>query len=186
MTLANKVTITRILLIPVYVACAVAYARSLQHGLANEWWRWTAVAVFTVAASTDGLDGYLARKLKQDSRLGRLLDPLADKGLLLTGIFTLTWVPWQWSFPIWFPLLVCLRDVLCIAAAFLIDHVAGHVEVRPHWTGKWATVFQMCAMGWVMLNIPFLNPIIPTYIAGIFTFVSGMVYLREGIRQLRV
>lgn len=185
MTRANQVTIARILLIPVYIGCAAYYARSVLAGEAVEAYRWAAIVVFTVAAASDGLDGYLARHYNQHSRLGRLLDPLADKGLLLSGIITLSVTPWPWQFPLWFPLLVVSRDVLCIAAAFLIHHVTGRVDVCPHWTGKLATFFQMCAIGWVMLGLNMPHPMVPTVLAGIFTFASGMVYLKEGIRQLR-
>ena len=185
MTLANQVTIARILLIPVYIGCAVYYAQSIIEGKAIEAYRWAAIIIFTVAAASDGVDGYIARHYNQRSRLGRLLDPLADKGLLLSGIITLSVTPWPWHFPLWFPVLVVFRDLLLIAGAFLIHHVSGHVEVQPHWTGKVATFFQMCAIGWVMLKLTWPHPIVPTALAGLFTFLSGMIYLKEAIRQLR-
>lgn len=185
MTIANQITIARILLIPVFVGCAVYYAQSIHEGSPVEAWRWAAVVVFAVAAGSDGIDGFIARRFNQRSRLGTLLDPIADKGLILAGILTLSFTPWEWHFPLWFPILVLARDTLCVAAAFLIDHVAGHVEVRPHWTGKVATFFQFCAIGWVMLGVTIPHPIVPTGLAGLFTFLSGMVYLREGMRQLR-
>jgi CDP-diacylglycerol--glycerol-3-phosphate 3-phosphatidyltransferase/cardiolipin synthase len=184
MTLANQITIVRILLIPVFVGCAVYYAQSIRDGMAEPAWRWAAVILFTVAAGSDGIDGYIARRFNQRSRLGTLLDPIADKGLILASILTLSFTPWEWHFPLWFPILVVGRDLLLVAGAFLINHVAGDVVVRPHWTGKVATFFQFCAIGWVMLALQVPHPIVPTALAGIFTLISGLIYLREFLRQL--
>ncbi len=185
MTLANKVTIARILLIPVFVGFAVYYADSIRRGSPVEAYRWAAIVVFATAAGSDGIDGYIARRYNQRSRLGRLLDPLADKGLMLSGIITLSLTPWPWYFPLWFPILVVTRDLMLIAGAFLINHVSGHVEVQPHWTGKVATVFQMCAIGWILLKLTWPHPMVPTVLAGFFTLWSGLLYLKECLRQLR-
>lgn len=185
MTLANKITIGRILLIPVFVGCAVYYAQSVKSGTPVEVWRWAAIASFVVAAASDGVDGFIARRFHQRSRLGRLLDPLADKGLLLSAIITLSLTPWPWKFPLWFPLLVIARDGICIAATFVINFVTGHVEIQPHWTGKVATFLQMVAIGWVLVEWRRPDPLVPTILAGVFTFISGTIYFRDGLRQLR-
>ncbi|MGZ5504460.1 MAG: CDP-alcohol phosphatidyltransferase family protein, partial [Chthoniobacterales bacterium] len=83
MTTANKITIVRILLIPAFVTMAIYYGQSVQAGEPAEWMRFTAIAIFLIAAVSDGLDGYVARRYNQRSRLGVILDPIADKGLLL-------------------------------------------------------------------------------------------------------
>ena len=110
---------------------------------------------------------------------------LADKGLLLSAIITLSLTPWPWKFPLWFPLLVIARDGICIAATFVINFVTGHVEIRPHWTGKVATFLQMVAIGWVLVEWRRPDPLVPTILAGVFTFISGTIYFRDGLRQLR-
>ncbi|MGZ5005180.1 MAG: CDP-alcohol phosphatidyltransferase family protein, partial [Chthoniobacterales bacterium] len=148
MTTANKITIVRILLIPAFVTMAIYYGQSVQAGEPAEWMRFTAIAIFLIAAVSDGLDGYVARRYNQRSRLGVILDPIADKGLLLSGIITLsisTWEidPHQGRFPAWFPVLVITRDAVIIVGSVVLHLLNGKVRVRPSWTGKVATVLQM-------------------------------------------
>jgi cardiolipin synthase (CMP-forming) len=158
MTTANKITVVRILLIPVFVTVAIYYGESIQRGEPLEWLRFTAIVVFLLAAVSDGLDGYVARRYNQRSSLGVILDPIADKGLLLSGIITLSISNWSETdpsygrFPAWFPVLVITRDVVILVGAAVLHVLVGHVRVRPHWTGKIATVLQMAAIGWVMLQ----------------------------------
>ena len=86
MTTANKITIGRILLIPVFVLLAIYYGESVRSGQPDDRLRWAAVIVFVVAAGSDALDGYIARRFQQRSRLGVILDPLADKALLVAAL----------------------------------------------------------------------------------------------------
>ncbi|HEY5811671.1 MAG TPA: CDP-diacylglycerol--glycerol-3-phosphate 3-phosphatidyltransferase [Terrimicrobiaceae bacterium] len=183
MTLANKITIARILLIPLFVLCAVYYGRSVEQGPPQEWQRWAAVIVFLVASVTDGLDGWVARRFRQRSRLGAVLDPIADKGLLLAAIITLSLSKWTYAFPLWFPVLVIARDAVIVTGCILLKHLNGELEVRPSVWGKSATALQMVAIAWVMLQLPF--HLYSVYAAGLFTLVSGIGYFFEGITQLR-
>src|SRR5205085_1801154 len=159
MTTANKITVIRILMIPVFVTLAIYYGESIQEGNPQDWMRFTAIAVFLAAAISDGLDGYVARRYNQRSSLGVILDPIADKGLLLSGIITLSISSWSESdpnygkFPAWFPVLVITRDVVILVGAAVLHVLVGHVRVKPHWTGKIATVLQMVAIGCVMLQL---------------------------------
>src|SRR6185436_5579438 len=95
MTTANKITVVRILMIPAFVTMAIYYGESIQRGEPLEWQRFTAIAIFLIAAVSDGLDGYIARRYKQRSELGAILDPIADKGLLLSAIITLSISNWS-------------------------------------------------------------------------------------------
>lgn len=183
MTLANKITIARILLIPFFVLFAVYYGRSVEEGTPQEWQRLTAVILFIVAAATDGVDGWVARRFNQRSALGAILDPIADKGLLLTAIITLSLSRWTYGFPLWFPVLVIARDAVIVTGCMLMKHLNGSVEPLPSWTGKAATAFQMIAVSWVLLQFDYHLPVI--WVAGFFTLVSGVGYLLDGIRQLR-
>ena len=90
MTTANKITIGRIMMIPFFVLMALYYGRSVSRGQPEEWMRASAIAIFVIAAASDGIDGYIARRYNQMSRLGTVLDPIADKGLLLAGVITLS------------------------------------------------------------------------------------------------
>jgi len=192
MTTANKITVARILMIPAFVTMAIYYGQSIQRGEALEWQRFTAIAIFLIAAVSDGLDGYIARRYKQRSALGAILDPIADKGLLLSGIITLSISNWSevdpeyGRFPAWFPVLVITRDAVILVGALILHLLIGDkMRVKPVWTGKVATVCQMCAIGWVMLQLRFLPLLFVVAVAGIFTLVSGIVYVMDGVRQLQ-
>ncbi|HUE49478.1 MAG TPA: CDP-diacylglycerol--glycerol-3-phosphate 3-phosphatidyltransferase [Candidatus Dormibacteraeota bacterium] len=191
MTTANKITVVRILMIPVFVTMAIYYGQSIQRGAPLEWQRFTAIVIFLVAAASDGLDGYIARRYKQRSTLGAILDPIADKGLLLSAIITLSISNWSdidpeyGRFPAWFPVLVITRDAVILVGAGVLHLLNGKVQVRPSWTGKVATVLQMAAIAWVMLQLHFLPLLYVVIIAGVFTFISGIIYVMDGVRQLQ-
>lgn len=195
MTTANKITISRIMMIPLFVLMALYYGRSVAHGRPQEWMRIAAIAIFTVAAASDGIDGYIARRWNQMSKLGTILDPIADKGLLLAGIITLSVSNWQYEFPLWFPVLVIARDIVIVSGVVVLNFINGEMRVRPSWMGKTATVAQMFAIGSAMLftgqewktriagrEVPYLD--MPVFVAGFFTLLSGLFYIRGGIRQL--
>ena len=184
MTTANKITIVRILLIPVFVMLAVYYGDGLQRAEPNEALRLAAILVFLTAAVSDGLDGYVARRYNQRSKLGTILDPIADKGLLLAGVLTLTFSDWGYHFPLWFPVLVIARDVITVAGSLGLHYLNGEVHVQPRWTGKIATFFQMVAIVWVMLQLRFVRPLVPVTLAGLFTLLSWISYMADGIHQL--
>jgi len=191
MTTANKITVIRILMIPAFVTMAIYYGQSIQRGDPLEWQRFTAIAIFLLASVSDGLDGYVARRYNQRSTLGVILDPIADKGLLLSGIITLSISNWSETdpeygrFPAWFPVLVITRDAVILVGSAVLHLLNGRVQVKPSWTGKVATVLQMVAIGWVMLQLHFLPLIYVVGAAGLFTLVSGIIYVRNGVQQLQ-
>src|SRR2546429_1212215 len=183
MTTANKITLVRILMIPAFVTMAIYYGQSIQRGVPLEWQRFSAIAIFLIAAISDGLDGYVARRYNQKSSLGVILDPIADKGLLLSGIITLSISNWSdvdpdyGRFPAWFPVLVISRDAILFVGAAVLYLLIGKVHVKPNWTGKVATVLQMIAIGWVMLQIRLLPLLYVVLAAGVFTAVFRIIYV---------
>lgn len=194
MTTANKITITRILAIPIFVAMAIYYGRGVQQGHPQEWQRLAAILVFMLAAISDGLDGYIARHYNQRTRLGLILDPIADKGLLLAGIITLTFSNWHYEFPLWFPILVISRDIVVVLGSLLLQFLNGKVQVKPSRTGKVATALQMVSIAAAMLqndrpettgkfDFTWMDGLVS--IAGLFTFISAIGYVLDGIRQLQ-
>jgi cardiolipin synthase len=190
MTTANKITIVRIALIPVFVMMAIYYGESVQSGAPMEWQRLAAIAIFLLAAASDGLDGFVARRFNQRSTLGVILDPIADKGLLLSGVITLSITNWSTDphygkFPLWFPVLVITRDIVIVVGSVVLHLLNGKVVVRPSWTGKVATVLQMSAIAWVMLQLRILPLIYIVVGAGVFTLISGIIYVMDGVRQLQ-
>jgi CDP-diacylglycerol--glycerol-3-phosphate 3-phosphatidyltransferase len=182
MTFATSLTVLRILLIPVFVLFAVYYGAGVERGAPQEWQRWCAIGVFILASVTDAFDGYVARHFNQTSKVGALLDPIADKGLLLTAIITLSVSRWHYALPLWFPVLVIARDAVILLGCVLVRLAHDHLEVRPSWTGKIATALQMIAIAWAMLQIP--NLAVPVWAAGAFTLISGMEYVFRGVSQL--
>jgi len=190
MTTANKITLVRILMIPAFVLMALYYGESIKRGQPQEWQRYTAIMIFLVAAVSDGLDGYIARRYNQKSALGVILDPIADKGLLLSGIITLSISNWSdidpqyGQFPTWFPVLVISRDAVILIGSAVLHVLNGKVRVRPAWTGKVATFLQMAAIAWVMLQLRFIPLTYVVAAAGLFTFISGVIYVMDGFRQL--
>jgi CDP-diacylglycerol--glycerol-3-phosphate 3-phosphatidyltransferase len=188
MTLANKITIIRILLIPVFVWLVLDYVgdyrqvreAAIQHTLA--------CVIFALAAVSDAVDGYIARRYNQKSELGTFLDPLADKALLISALILLsrdTGGAFH-QLPRWFPVLVISRDVLLLGGALLIHLLAGKVAPRPRIVGKLATFFQMMTLGWTLLRLPLGGFHFWLYAAGAFTFVSGVWYVLDGVKQLNV
>jgi CDP-diacylglycerol--glycerol-3-phosphate 3-phosphatidyltransferase/cardiolipin synthase len=184
-TLANKITLVRILLIPVFVGLALYYAHSVTEGAPDERLRWAAVTVFAVAALSDALDGWVARRYQQRSKLGVILDPLADKLLMLSAVCVLSFSAWPDGLPLYFVILSISREVLTIAGAFVIKFVAGKVEIAPHWTGKASTFTQIVAISAAMLSLGRLVGDAAA-LASVFVVGSGAVYLIDAIRQITV
>ena len=188
MTFATKITITRILMVPVFAVLALAYGYSVKAGHADETLRWWALGVFITAAASDGIDGWVARHFNRMSKLGAFLDPIADKALLLTGVITLSLVDWGadgWRLPAWFAVIVVLRDCIIIGGIRILWNHHCEVKFAPHWSGKVCTVTQMFALGWVMLKVVPFPPAWPCLVAAFFTIWSTVAYIRQGIQILR-
>jgi cardiolipin synthase len=172
MGLANWLTVLRILLIPVFISLLV-YRRP-----------GAALLVFTLAAVTDLLDGWVARSRGSQSRLGAFLDPMADKLLLTASFVTLTYSK---VIPFWITAVVLSRDVILVVGALLIHMVGGRIHPRPTWAGKAATFFQILTVLAGLLTRYYRLPVAPTlfmWLAAIFTVVSGLQYLAQGMRYL--
>lgn len=187
MNLANAITLARILLIPVFIGLALYYGKSVELGNPVEAYRWAAVGVFLVASVSDWLDGWVARRYHMQSRLGSMLDPIADKGLVLSALITLSVTAWSKDhrFPLWFPVLVISKDVLSFGGAWLIHYSVGRVIIRPHWTGKVSTVALIVAIGWVMLRLTWLPSIVSVIVASVFVVASGIAYIVDCVVQIR-
>lgn len=202
MTTANKITILRILLIPFFVTETIYYVRT-----GNDVHRITGMLLFVVTAASDGVDGYIARRYNQISELGRILDPLADKLLLVSGIVLLSFnnAPYFGQIPLWLTATIIGRDLLLAIGVVVIRSVAGKITVRPRVTGKIATVFQMLVIIWILLRWDVLpyhaqqyaslparwDRLFHLYLfqvwtigAAVFTGVSGLLYVFDGMKQL--
>src|SRR5437016_12226076 len=145
-TLPNLLTIVRMALIPVFVSL-LFYQKCLL-----------SLGVFVFAGITDGLDGLLARRFHQQSPLGRILDPIADKMMLVTSFVVLsmrgvypTPLPKHLPIPFWVTITVISRDVFIMISAAAINMVSGFRAFRPSFLGKLSTVVQIVAIAVVIL-----------------------------------
>jgi|ERR1051325_2264616 CDP-diacylglycerol--glycerol-3-phosphate 3-phosphatidyltransferase len=184
MTTANKITILRILLIPFFVVEVLYYFKT-----GNEAHRLAALLSFAVAAICDGVDGYIARRYNQRSELGAILDPLADKLLLVSGIVVLSfehplYQQYLVTLPMWLAGTIIGRDVLILAGMFVIQMTVGKVKVRPRIIGKVATVLQMTVVLWALLKWDSKWLRVWIFGAAICTGISGFLYVWDGSRQL--
>jgi cardiolipin synthase (CMP-forming) len=181
MTTANKITIFRILLIPFFVVQVLYYT---QNG--HELHRLLSIVSFAAASILDGVDGYIARRYNQRSELGAILDPLADKLLLVSGVILLSFDhrPFLGSVPLWLTGTIIGRDILLLTGLIVIQITVGKVAVRPRILGKVATVLQMVVVVWILLKWDQSWLYGWTLGAGVCTGISGLLYLWDGTRQL--
>lgn len=173
LTLANRLTILRILMTLV-ITILLLYR---QIG--------AALALFLLAGITDGLDGLVARVWKQQTTLGMVLDPVADKLLLSSTVVTLTILK---ELPQWFTIIVVSRDVLIIGGSFVLYMFLGKIGMAPSWCGKSTTGFQLITVLCAMLDnfFPELkHAILPLAVVTLaFTITSGLDYIYKGLRLL--
>ena len=184
MTTANKITILRILLIPFFVVEILYYVET-----GNELHRLLAILSFAVASILDGVDGYVARHYHQTSELGTVLDPLADKLLLVSGIVILSFnhEPRLATIPLWLTGTIIGRDLVVGLGVMVVRLTVGKVTVRPRFSGKIGTVLQMALVLWILLKwtesyAEWLKTI--SLGAALFTGISGLLYVWDGMRQL--
>ncbi|MBU6410979.1 MAG: CDP-alcohol phosphatidyltransferase family protein [Verrucomicrobia bacterium] len=185
MTAANKITILRILLIPFFVVELIYYVRtgSAVHRLMT-------IVTFAVTAALDGVDGFIARRYNQISELGKVLDPLADKLLLVSAIVALSFNngPYLGEIPLWLTGTIIGRDLLLLVGVSVIHFTVGKVNVRPRLPGKCATVLQMAAVVWILMgwDISFGRRyfLYCALAAAVCTGLSGLLYVFDGVKQL--
>jgi len=179
MNIANKVSTFRILNVPFFIACIIYYSNE------RDFLRFIALGFFILAAISDVVDGYLARKIKTKSNAGLVLDPLADKLLVISAFVLLTMTkdfPGGIHFPLWVTLIVISRDVMILLGALVIFMVRAKIDIHPSKWGKFTTAFQMASVISVLLQLEV------SYLfwaaASLFTVISGVDYIRRGLRLL--
>jgi len=176
----NAITLTRILLVPPFVIFLI---RGHDAG---------ALAIFATAAISDFVDGFLARRLRQKTEIGRLLDPLADKLLAGTAFILLAL---RQMLPDWLTVIVISRECVILAGMLLLNLLQVRVEVVPSRVGKWNTALQLttvCVALLVGVLAPAPRPawlapaVAALYLAtATTTIISGFQYLFRGLRLVR-
>lgn len=141
-SLPNLVTYFRILMVPVLV---------VTFFFEGNWARWAACVIFATAAFTDMLDGYLARARKEQSELGRMLDPIADKLLISTALLLLVGLETITGASVVAAVIILCREIL---VSGLREHLAElRVKLPVSWLAKWKTAAQLIAVG-ILLSLP--------------------------------
>jgi cardiolipin synthase len=171
MNLPNYITLVRIVLIPFFINLMI-------YG----YYRW-ALAVFAAACVTDALDGLIARVTNSITDLGALLDPIADKLLILSAFVTLVLLE---MLPIWLVIIVVSRDVILVLGSLVIYFLGHDLKARPSFIGKAATVLQLLVVTLSLLLKAFGKEMAGTQVlywtTVVFTLVSGVQYVVRGTR----
>ena len=179
MNLANKITIFRILLIPLFIACILYY------GPHREYLRFYAFGIFILATISDAVDGAIARFCNQVTELGRVLDPIADKLLIISAFISLAMikvVPEDLRIPAWAVLTVISRDIVIVLGSVVIYFLKGSLNIKPSWLGKATTLFQMLTILVFLASFKYHKFFL--YPAILFTVLSAIDYIWRGSKQL--
>lgn len=179
MSLPNVLTYGRIVAVPALVACLFFLKGDVA--------RWSAFVLFVFAGFTDWLDGYLARMWEQQSTLGRMLDPIADKLLVGAVLLMLVYDNTISGWSIWAAIIILLREILVSG----LREFLAELNVKIHVTklAKWKTTMQMIALG-ALLAGPAAEKFVPgimicglvlLWIAALLTLWTGYDYLKAGV-----
>ncbi len=176
-SLPNLLTVSRVVLIPVIIGFFY---------VEGDWARYVTALLFVVAATTDYVDGYLARSWKQHSPFGRWLDPVADKLLVAATVVML--VGFEQA-PLLPAVVIVLREILVSGLREYLAEVSVGMPVTP--LAKWKTAVQMTAIGFLLVGDagPAVVPVteigsVGLWIAAALTLYTGYGYLRSGLRHM--
>ena len=180
-TIPTLFTLARILLTPIIVMCMIL-----------GWWQ-CAFFCFVFACMTDFIDGYLARLLNQQTALGALLDPIADKLLLVSCFITLAYVHTPFFvIPHWFVAVVVSKEIVQTLGALLIYCMHGNIDIQPTLLGKITTCMQMLFIVWLFassffdVSVPLKVYYTMLMIMIVLIGASFMHYTRIGLRMMKL
>ena len=180
-SLPNVLTYARSAAVPLLVACL--------YFLEGDAARWSAFVLFVAAALTDWLDGYLARAWAQQSTLGRMLDPIADKLIVGATLLMLVYDHTISGFYIWAAVIILCREILVSGLREFLAEL--NVKVHVSHLAKWKTALQMIALA-VLLAGPAADKLVPRitdlglsilWLAALLTLWTGFDYLKAGVRH---
>ncbi len=186
MTWPNRITLGRMLLVPILVMALMAVE---QIGA----YRYVALGIFLLIAILDAVDGQLARKTGQATPLGRILDPLADKLLMTTAYVVLASRIWPLvvhRIPRWVSVVVISRDVFIVLGFVVVHLLVGRFRNEPSFLGKITTDVQMAGVVGTLLAPELASLLTPWFMQGVYLLVvvltvgSGVDYIYTGIKQL--
>ena len=171
MNIPNYITLVRIVLIPFFI-------NSMIYGYYR-----LALAIFVAACVTDALDGLIARVTNSITELGALLDPIADKLLILSSFVTLVLLG---LLPVWLVIIVVSRDVILVLGGLVIYFLGHEVRARPSFIGKATTVLQLLVVTLSLVlkafGIDMAWMQVLYWTTAVFTLVSGIQYVVRGTK----
>jgi len=172
LNLPNILAIFRIILAPLMLWFMVDQLNPIFNGWHHSWFDYFAALIFVIASITDFFDGFIARKWNQMTKLGSILDPLADKMLILAGLLGLMVLDRASAFAVF---LILSREFFITGLRVVV--VAEGKSVASTMSGKVKTVLQMIAIGFLLMNWPFGAEIL--WLAVAVTIYSGYEYIRD-------
>jgi len=179
MSFANKVSIFRIVSVPFFVTTILYYQP------AKDYLRFLALGIFFLGVISDALDGFLARIMQQKTKAGAILDPLADKVMLSCAFIFIYLIKDNLpgaQIPLWLVIIVLSRDLIILLGSAVIYVIKDELILTPSKWGKYTTFFQMLTIIAVLLQFSGLEII--AALTAAFTVLSGMDYLRKGLKVL--
>jgi cardiolipin synthase len=167
----NILTVTRILLLPFFVAAFMYNRYNL------------ALYIFVLAGVTDFFDGLIARRHKQVTELGKILDPIADKFFMVTSFLLMAYYG---LIPKWITIVVISRDIIVVTGCLITYLIVNNIKIEPTLVGKTASAFQFILIGIVLLMINITGDFTPpfyflAFIAAL-TVASGLQYVYKGLQ----
>jgi cardiolipin synthase len=160
-------------------------ATMLYYSAQRDYLRWISLGLFLIAVISDVIDGYIARRYYQKTKAGAILDPLADKLLLISAFTCLYIVGKEFSFfqfPVWFVVTMISRDAILLLGALIIQLTVGRLDIEANIFGKITAFIQtLCVIG-MLLQWPESKYLWPP--AVVVTIISGLLYIREGIKVI--
>jgi CDP-diacylglycerol--glycerol-3-phosphate 3-phosphatidyltransferase len=174
----NLITLLRILIVPFFFTALLYYEPT------QDYLRGWALILFLAASLTDAIDGLVARLRKEISQLGKFLDPLADKLLLISAYLGILFAKdFPLAPPLWVVVAIVFRDLVILGGLSVLYIAGASVEVRPNFLGKLTTALQMAAIISILLLLP-LSPFL-WYVTAVLTIVSGFIYVAREMHRLR-
>lgn len=171
LTIANFITIGRVLLVPIIIWALLANQPIF------------AFVAFMIAGLSDAVDGTVARAMNQQSEFGTILDPIADKLMLVSVFIVLAYLG---HLPLWLTILVVSRDLIIVFGVMLAYTLEKEVTIKPLWVSKVNTAMQIVLAALVLgvLGFEYPLPTIQTileYLTGVLTAASAIAYIMQGL-----
>ncbi|OGS22060.1 MAG: hypothetical protein A2252_02550 [Elusimicrobia bacterium RIFOXYA2_FULL_39_19] len=168
MNIANFITISRIIIVPVF-----AYFLFLNRH-SN-----IILTLFIICIITDLLDGFLARTLKLQTSLGSTLDPIADKLLVITSFYIFSL---QGKTPVWLFVTILGKDIILICGVIIIYTMTHKYRISVHFLGKFTVFMQMFTLFAVLIHFPYLRALF--VVTGLLTIAATVDYCLKGLKQI--